>query len=80
MTAGGNEAFASGHTEYVVHRVPQRVLPLLIGPKWLHRIGFGADAPRGGHFRSVDRVAIEEFGNALGGGQGTLGVGESRSE
>ena len=54
MTASRDESFTRRHTDDAVHRVPQRVLPLLVGTKGRYRIGFGADPPGCWHFRPVD--------------------------
>ena len=80
VTACGDEAFAGRHTNDIVHRMPQRVLPLLIGTKRRHWIGLCSLAPARRHFRSVHRVTIEQFGNALRGGQGALGIREPGSQ
>ena len=77
MTARSNEALPRRHANDLVHRVPQRVLPLLVGPQRLQRIGLCADRPTCGHFWSIDRIAIEQFSDALRGGQGALGIGKA---
>ncbi|CAB4610710.1 unannotated protein [freshwater metagenome] len=80
MTASSNEALAGRNTDDAVHRMPQRVLPLLVGAKRRHRIGLCAHCPGRWHFRPVDRIAIEQLGDALRGGQGALGIGEPGSQ